>query len=155
MRMGSTFSVYGITSLGSALSVLDFFHMGSSLSLRACQRGGSTISVYGLVRLGSTLSVHREEIFRSASGSALSVYRTARVGCSIGFVDFIQLGSTSSLRAFARLGSGVAVYGMSRLDSADRLGPGGLWRGPARLVDGGPRLRQSRHRAELVDHRAV
>ena len=123
--------------------------------MRSFARLVSSFSVYGMVRLGSTLPVHREEIFRSASGSALSVDTTARLGCSIGFVDFIQLGSTSSLRAFARLGSGVAVYGMSRLGSADRLGPGGLWRGPARLVDGGPRLRQSRQRAELADHRAV
>ena len=86
--------------------------------MRSFARLVSNFSVYGMVRLGSTLSVHREEIFRSASGSALSVYRTARVGCSIGFVDFIQLGSTSSLRAFVRLGSGLAVYGMSRLVSS-------------------------------------
>lgn len=47
MRLGSSMSIYGLSTLGSSLSILDFVSMGSSLSIKSFCRLGSSLSVSG------------------------------------------------------------------------------------------------------------
>lgn len=56
-RMGSAFSIFGVSRLGSSFSVIDYSTLGSSMSIRAYSRLGSRLSVFSGVRFGATLSV--------------------------------------------------------------------------------------------------
>jgi hypothetical protein len=71
VRMGSSFSVFAMSRIGSSVSVLDFANIGSSLAVRSFGRLGCSFSVFSGVRLG----------------------------CSLSVLDFVHLGSTLSVRA--------------------------------------------------------
>lgn len=50
-------------------------------------------------------------------GSSMSLRSFARLGASLSVLDFVHLGSSLSVRSFCRLGSSISVYGCARISS--------------------------------------
>ena len=125
-------SVIHLGVLGSTLSVRQFVRTGGRCS--ACCRGafGSSLSVRDFVRCGSCVSLFRQGASAKIHvGGSLSLLGAMQGGSALSVRNFIRgatgggsvttmcmIGSSFSLRSFARLGSRLSVNAGCRTDVA-------------------------------------
>lgn len=110
--LGSSLSVRSVCKGGSVASILNFLTIGSSVSVRQMTRLSSSISASCHCRIGPTLSIMQAVTF----SSSLSVRGRGRLRGNVGKQDglsvfgSIAIGSSFSLRAYARMGSTFSVF---------------------------------------------
>lgn len=75
-------------------------------------RLGSSLSVFGVARFGSLFSLSVMEV--TNLGSSLSLRSFARLGSSVSVLDELNMGSSLSLRSVARLGSRLSLFNCAR-----------------------------------------
>ena len=117
--IGSTLSIRRYGRFGSACSMLQFQALGSSMSVRNFARLGSNLSITGKdaahAGLGANACYAMSIISAVGVGSCCSVRSSCRFGSKMSALDFFTLASSLSIRGYARIGSGLSVYGLTAL----------------------------------------
>ena len=86
----------------SSISMRNFSRVSSAVSLHGGYSGGGYMSVLTQLFIGSTLSVR--SAFKSVGGEHMN-----------SVLDFLELGSSLSVRTYARVGSGCSLVGNARI----------------------------------------
>ena len=116
-RLGSGFSISAVIDVGRAISVLDFGTIGSSLSIRSVAIAGSEFSAFNTARLGRTVSA----VDAGVLPSGLSLRGYGRLGCNYSVGSWSVAGATLSVTGLTSLGSSVLVKSFSRLGSSQSV----------------------------------
>ena len=86
------------------------------MALRSFAQIGSSVATLGLARFGSVFAVSVLDFVHL--GSSLSLRSFARCASGLSVLDFLHLGSSLSLRSFGRCGSALAAFGLVRFGSS-------------------------------------
>lgn len=102
-RLGSCLSVFDSTVFGSSLSLRHSVCLGSYMSVASGLNFSERLSMVGFTTMGSSLSTRAV----ARLGSIVSLFSTAQIGnnCGISCLDFMELGSQTSVRHSCMFGS--------------------------------------------------